>query len=172
MEHELTLREYQRQAMRTNRVRGEDLTSIMVPLLGLAGEAGSLLTEYKKWLREGERYRPFTDQVSEEIGDILWYLATIAQREGLDLQEIAEENLAKLQDRWSPKLGENAERLDEVFHQARHGTPGDDAASADPAQRAHYQIVRDTGDHHQPMRLAILRHHRKAPRDRLAGRPD
>jgi NTP pyrophosphatase (non-canonical NTP hydrolase) len=109
MEHELTLREYQRQAMRTNRVRGEDLTSIMVPLLGLAGEAGSLLTEYKKWLREGERYRPFTDQVSEEIGDILWYLATIAQREGLDLQEIAEENLAKLQDRWSPKLGENAE---------------------------------------------------------------
>ena len=109
MEHELTLREYQRQAMRTNRVQGGNLQSIMVPLLGLAGEAGSLLTEYKKWLREGPRYRPFTDQVSEEIGDILWYLATIAQREGLDLQEIAEENLAKLQDRWSPKQGENAE---------------------------------------------------------------
>ena len=51
------------------------LHNLMVPLLGLAGEAGSLLTEYKKWLREGDRYRPFSDQVSEEIGDILWYLS-------------------------------------------------------------------------------------------------
>jgi NTP pyrophosphatase (non-canonical NTP hydrolase) len=105
MERDLSLREYQREAARTNRVPGNDLASIMVPLLGLAGEAGSLLTEYKKWLREGDRYRPFTDQVSEELGDILWYLATIAQKEGLDLQEIAEENLAKLQDRWLRSQG-------------------------------------------------------------------
>src|ERR1700733_4604041 len=80
MEHELTLREYQRQAMRTNRVRGEDLTSIMVPLLGLAGEAGSLLTEYKKWLREGDSYQIFKERVAEELGDILWYVANIASK--------------------------------------------------------------------------------------------
>ncbi len=102
MEH-LTLREYQAQAIRTNRVQGSGIESIMVPLLGLAGEAGSLLSEYKKWIREGSRYRPFTDQVSEEIGDILWYLANIADHEGLDLQEIAEENLAKLADRFRPE---------------------------------------------------------------------
>jgi len=83
-------------------VQGEDLPSIIVPLLGLAGEAGSLLSEYKKWMREGDRYRPFTDQVAEEIGDILWYLANIAEGEGLDLQEIAEENLAKIADRFNP----------------------------------------------------------------------
>lgn len=102
MDNDLTFRKYQAQAIRTNRVRGDELTSMMVPLLGLAGEAGSLLTEYKKWLREGDRYRVFTDQVSEELGDILWYLANIAKNSGLDLQEIAEENLSKLQDRWQP----------------------------------------------------------------------
>jgi NTP pyrophosphatase (non-canonical NTP hydrolase) len=99
MDSDLTFRTYQEQSSRTDRAQGTDLKSIMIPLLGLAGEAGSLLTEYKKWLREGDRYKPFTDQVSEEIGDLLWYLANIAQKAGLDLQEIAEENLAKLADR-------------------------------------------------------------------------
>src|SRR5690349_8914878 len=100
METDLTFRDYQKQAILTNRVKGGDLSSIVVPLLGLAGEAGSLLSEYKKWMREGDRYRPFTDQVAEEIGDMLWYLANIAEKEGLDLQDIAEENLAKVADRF------------------------------------------------------------------------
>jgi len=103
METALTFRDYQKQAILTNRAQGEHLSSIIVPLLGLAGEAGSLLSEYKKWMREGARYRPFTDQVAEEIGDILWYLANIAEKEGLDLQEIAEENLAKIADRFHPE---------------------------------------------------------------------
>jgi len=103
MDNSLSFRDYQKQAVQTNRTRGDGLESIVVPLLGLAGEAGSLLSEYKKWLREGDRYRPFTDQVAEEIGDILWYLANIADKEGLDLQEIAQENLAKLADRFQPE---------------------------------------------------------------------
>jgi len=103
---ELTFREYQREASRSAQNISDDLEAMMVPLLGLAGEAGSLLTEYKKWLREGNRYKPFTDQVAEEIGDILWYLADISEKAGLDLQEIAEENLAKLHDRWSPTIQE------------------------------------------------------------------
>lgn len=97
---DLTLRDYQNEASQTDRARGTDLKAVMIPLLGLAGEAGSLLAEYKKWLREGDYYRPFTDQVSEELGDILWYVANIAEKAGLDLQDIAQENLAKLEDRW------------------------------------------------------------------------
>jgi NTP pyrophosphatase (non-canonical NTP hydrolase) len=96
----MTFREYQREALQTDRTEQDDLKHLMIPLLGLAGEAGSLLSEYKKWLREGEAYRPFKDQVSEEIGDILWYLANLASKANLDLGEIAEENLAKLQERW------------------------------------------------------------------------
>jgi NTP pyrophosphatase (non-canonical NTP hydrolase) len=102
MDGQLSFRSYQEEANRTDRAPGNDSKAMMVPLLGLAGEVGSLLAEYKKWLREGDRYKPFTDQVSEEIGDILWYLANIASKEGLDLQEIAEENLAKVVDRYLP----------------------------------------------------------------------
>lgn len=112
MDITLTLREYQRQAVLTNRVQGDELVSIIVPLLGLAGEAGSLLAEYKKWFREGDRYRPFVDQVAEEIGDILWYLANIADKEGLDLQEIAEENVAKIADRFSSSQRDGAPLYD------------------------------------------------------------
>lgn len=112
MDEQLTFREYQRLSLRSDRTKGDDLKGIMIPLLGLAGEAGSLLSEYKKWLREGDRYKPFTEQVSEEIGDILWYLANIAEKEGLDLQEIAEENLAKLAARWGTQETKSPQLFD------------------------------------------------------------
>jgi Predicted pyrophosphatase len=101
MDTPLTFRSYQEEAARTDRTPGSDLKAQMIPLLGLAGEAGSLLAEYKKRMREGDRYKLFSDQVSEELGDILWYLANIATKANLDLQEIAEENLAKVVDRFS-----------------------------------------------------------------------
>jgi NTP pyrophosphatase (non-canonical NTP hydrolase) len=96
----MTFREFQSEALRTDRTGKDDVKSLMIPLLGLAGETGSLLSEYKKWLREGNAYLPFSDQVSEEIGDILWYLANLASKLNLDLGEVAAENLAKIEERW------------------------------------------------------------------------
>lgn len=96
----MDFRAYQREAKQTDRTPSDEKDAVMTSLLGLAGEVGSLLTEYKKWLREGDRYRPFSDQVSEEIGDVLWYLSILASRLDLDLSEIAQENLAKIQERW------------------------------------------------------------------------
>lgn len=97
MSSSLTFAEYERLASRTDVSSGQDLKALVVPLLGLAGEVGSLLSEHKKHLREGKRYSVFTDHVAEEIGDILWYLANIASKSGLALSEIAAENLAKLE---------------------------------------------------------------------------
>jgi NTP pyrophosphatase (non-canonical NTP hydrolase) len=99
--------DYQLEAQKTDQVPGrrQDSASldIMVPLLGLAGEAGSLLTEYKKWLREGASYRIFAERVGEELGDILWYVANIASKEGLSLETIANDNLQKANRRWMPR---------------------------------------------------------------------
>ena len=40
---------YQNDALRTDRVpTRNDITSLIVPMLGLAGETGQLLSEYKK----------------------------------------------------------------------------------------------------------------------------
>lgn len=101
----MELKAYQEQALLTDQVPGdadEELaTALIVPMLGLAGEAGQLLSEYKKHLRDGEAHRLFKDRVGEELGDLLWYLANVASKFDLDLDEIAARNLQKVQERWA-----------------------------------------------------------------------
>src|SRR5579863_4813458 len=120
----MKIREYQLEAQKTDQVPGtrqdEDRAGIMVPLLGLAGEAGTLLTEYKKWIREGESYQIFKDRVAEELGDVLWYVANIASKEELNLETIAKDNLKKGKSRWLPPTPTDPGRtklFDETFPQ-------------------------------------------------------
>lgn len=100
----MDIQEYQRAASSTDQVpfqtNDPDITGLMIPLLGLAGEAGSLLTEYKKFLRDKTAYRVFKQRITEELGDILWYIANIATKENLGLHDIAIQNLRKVTDRW------------------------------------------------------------------------
>lgn len=101
----MELSQYQRRAQRTDRapVTGDetrDREARLVPLLGLAGEVGTLLAGYKKFLRDGEAYELFTDNVGEEVGDLLWYLANVAEKWNLSLDELAAANLHKTTDRW------------------------------------------------------------------------
>lgn len=74
----------------------------VIPLLGMVGEVGGLLSEYKKMLRDGAGYEEFPKQVAEELGDILWYVATVANNFDLNLDKIAKDNLTKTQERWFP----------------------------------------------------------------------
>ena len=95
---------YQEKALQTDRVPAApdpDNVSLIVPMLGLAGEAGQLLSEYKKHLRDGEAHQLFKERVSEELGDLLWYIANVASKFNLRLDEIAISNLSKVQARWA-----------------------------------------------------------------------
>jgi NTP pyrophosphatase (non-canonical NTP hydrolase) len=98
--------EYQAQAARTDSLADKD--ALLVAFLGLGGEAGSLLTEYKKRLRDGPAHERFEATITEELGDILWYVSTVATRLKLDLSEIAAMNLAKTQERWDIKGGDDS----------------------------------------------------------------
>ena len=99
-ERELEIDEYQQRALATDQVPGTDGDAIIVPLLGLAGEAGSLVVEYKKRLRDGSAHRLFHEEVAEELGDLLWYTANLASKFGLSLTDIAQANLDKTAKRW------------------------------------------------------------------------
>lgn len=97
--------EYQRQAMATNRAAASGPTmdparELEVYLLGLAGEAGSVASEYKKHLRDGSAHARWLPRMSEELGDVLWYVAAIAEQVGLALEDIAASNLVKTRARW------------------------------------------------------------------------
>jgi NTP pyrophosphatase (non-canonical NTP hydrolase) len=98
----MNLTEYQQQAQATDQLPAGDPNAVIVPLLGMAGEVGSLLEEYKKYLRDKDAHVLFPTQVAEELGDILWYLANTATKFDLDLAAIAADNLAKTRDRWPP----------------------------------------------------------------------
>jgi len=96
----MDLNEYQRRALLTDQVPSDD-AGLIVPLLGLAGEAGTLLSEYKKFLRDGEAHHLYKERVAEELGDLLWYLSNVASKYGLELADIAEANLEKVHGRWT-----------------------------------------------------------------------
>jgi NTP pyrophosphatase (non-canonical NTP hydrolase) len=93
------LSEYQQLAAGTDQQSGDPERRLLIALLGLAGETGTLLSEHKKWLRDGDAHDRVTG-VAEDIGDILWYLAAAASALGIDLAEAARANLAKTADRW------------------------------------------------------------------------
>jgi len=130
---------YQKEALSTDRVPicegSDDVLSLIVPMLGLAGETGQLLSEYKKHLRDGDAHRLFEERVSEELGDLLWYVANVASKFDLTLDEIATTNLAKVKARWSTERSEplcfdatlpEGERLPRQFEVELLDVEGDD----------------------------------------------
>ena len=86
----LTLGDYTAQALSTDqRSEGGSLTFL---LLGLFGEIGSLLSEVKKKQRDRASYLGYADAVVEELGDVLWYLTSVAAHGGLTLRTIFSED--------------------------------------------------------------------------------
>ena len=75
--------------------------NIIYPTLGLAGEAGEVSELIKKMVRDDEGV--MTDErkgrLQAELGDVLWYIATIATEAGLNLDDIARVNVLKLAQR-------------------------------------------------------------------------
>ena len=72
----------------------------MIPFLGVIGEIGSVVSQLKIKLKDGESYVAYKRKLAEELGDVLWYISTIATQNQLDLNEVAEANLEKIHDRF------------------------------------------------------------------------
>ena len=111
---ELTLNEYQQKAMTTCLPTCENLSYM---LLNMVGEVGEFSSKVAKHIRKGEagigsgdtpnqfyftaKANFLTDRVAlrKEVGDILWQLAGLCKVMGWDLEAVAQENLAKLAER-------------------------------------------------------------------------
>jgi NTP pyrophosphatase (non-canonical NTP hydrolase) len=92
----MDLSEYQRQSRRTAEYPRD--AWLAYPALGLAGEAGEVAEHAKKAIRDdaGKVNEERRAAMSKELGDVLWYVAQLATELGLDLDEIAGQNLEKL----------------------------------------------------------------------------
>ena len=70
-------------------------------ILGLTGEAGEVADKFKKVVRDKKGILSGEDKkaIAKELGDVLWYLASIARYLDIPLSEVAELNIEKLEDR-------------------------------------------------------------------------
>ena len=95
----MTLNEYQQHALETA-IYPEN-RRIVYPTLGLTGEAGEVADKVRRVIRDG--HEEFTDEkkreIVKEIGDVLWYCATLSHDLGYDLEQVAQTNVDKLRSR-------------------------------------------------------------------------
>lgn len=124
------------QVARTDRRPEAD--ALRIGVMGIFGELGSLISEFKKHAREGASYVSFGKNLTEEAGDLLWYYAALSSTIGDTFADVLAKALRR------EVSGDTSfEELD--HHLARHPIPSE----RDPwltAAGAAGRIVEASGD--------------------------
>jgi len=87
--------QYQNEAMSFRLSTADDIYAMM----NLAGEVGELLSLEAKGRRDGYNLVDYKENLTKELGDILWCVAAIAEDNLIDLETIAIRNIQKLSSR-------------------------------------------------------------------------
>lgn len=93
--------------------------AIIYPALGLTEEAGEVAGKIKKWLR-GDVDNLDREAVKKEMGDVLWYLASLATDLGFTLEDVALTNIEKITKRnLTGTLKGDGDNREEEIHKTR-----------------------------------------------------
>lgn len=97
----MTFEEYQKQAITTllgDHAYGDISAGLAAQILGLVEESGEVAGKFKKLIRDKHGIITPEDKeiISKELGDVLWYVSSIAHLLDLDMNTIAQGNLDKL----------------------------------------------------------------------------
>ena len=93
----MNMREYHNLAMRTSPRDGHD--KIDNGILGLIGESGELVDVYKKWVYQSKPGTPLpAERLADELGDVIWYLAEIADGMEKNLADVICADFDRLDD--------------------------------------------------------------------------
>lgn len=91
----MNFNEYQKLALRT---ANKDKDLVINAALGLAGESGEVADLIKKHLFQGHELNK--EKIVDELGDILWYIAIMAEGLGVEMEVIPTHNINKLRKRY------------------------------------------------------------------------
>lgn len=81
-----------------------DIPELMHAQLGITSEAGEFADAMKKFLIYG---RPLDKlNLKEELGDLLWYIDLASRALGITIEELREQNIAKLKLRYPESFNE------------------------------------------------------------------
>lgn len=97
----MTLDEYQKEALVTAVFTDDDFKDLAHWIFGITGEAGEIAEKIKKIVRDkdGQVNDEDKQELIKEIGDVLWYLAVLAEHLGYKFDEVGTRNIAKLRSR-------------------------------------------------------------------------
>ena len=110
----MTFDEYQKQAVTTDvtglgkRIKHAHDPAYVDKILSLVGESGEVAEKYKKIIRDKQGVISPEDaqEITKELGDVLWYVAVLAHYLGVSFDDLAQMNLDKLAKRKNEgKLG-------------------------------------------------------------------
>ncbi|HVC36413.1 MAG TPA: nucleoside triphosphate pyrophosphohydrolase family protein [Candidatus Dormibacteraeota bacterium] len=93
--------DYQQEALKTVISTDDDFKDMLHWVLGINGEAGEIAEKIKKIIRDKNGRLSAEDKIElgKEVGDVLWYLAIFADSLGFSLNDLARQNISKLQSR-------------------------------------------------------------------------
>lgn len=96
----MNLNDYQQLALRTAAPKDKK-NELFHLLLGLCGEAGEIAEKTKKIVRDhaSDFSKLDKDDLTKELGDVLWHVAVIADYFDISFNDVGEKNIAKLADR-------------------------------------------------------------------------
>lgn len=98
----MKIEEYGTQALSTmlaDHGLSEDMTPALISqIFGLVGESGEVAEKFKKIIRDKQGALSGEDkaEILKELGDILWYVNSVASLLGSSLEEVAKKNLDKV----------------------------------------------------------------------------
>lgn len=79
--------------------------------IGLSTEAGEVLDALKKHIFYGKELDKVN--LAEELGDLFWYMAILADELGIEFESVMDRNITKLKARYGEKFSEEkAEKRD------------------------------------------------------------
>ncbi len=95
----MTLREYQDWIETVSTPRVNELGYIYASL-GLAGESGEVIEHIKKIVRDNREPTDIeVNELTHELGDVLWYVGKLCNTLGIEMQHILDLNVQKINHR-------------------------------------------------------------------------
>lgn len=100
----MTFQEYQDLAKRTDANLGSLLDNLIHMSFGMNTEQAELADVLKRKLAYGKEVDLVN--VKEELGDLMWYIANMANHLGWSLEEVCDLNIKKLQKRFPDRFNQ------------------------------------------------------------------
>lgn len=110
----MNLQTYREQRKRSEIWTGSADEKVCMLCMGLAGESGEIVDYFKKMLFHKHPFNK--EKLIKELGDMMWYFVGLLDFFKIDIEDVFEKNIAKLNKRYPNgwNTADSIKKIDEV----------------------------------------------------------